>query len=406
MKLAEAHIEQTVHPSEMAERARSFRAMLEENARATELAGRVSAEMTAKLKEAGLYTLGLPARFGGAELTPSQMLQVGYEIGRGCGSTAWCLMIANMASLFVSNFPLEAQQDVWGENPGNLLCGVPTPIGTYREVAGGYELQPGEWPYGSNSDNSEWCFLGAKRIDGPDGPPEVGVFLLPMSEIRIIEGTWNCVGMQGTGSKTLAVDNPVFVPAHRYLNFVDAMKGATPGSNLADNPLAKFNITTFGATGFVAPLLGMAQGGLDWFVDKMKGKVKNKAFAGGPPSSVAQTSAAQVVVGETSAALDAAMLLLRDALETAENKLLSGQEPSIQDRVNIRRAFGYCAVQASNSIHKLFESAGAGSTMLDCALQRHWRDIGMASRHVNLDTQVIFSLVGQERFGLELTAAY
>lgn len=406
MKLAAAELRNRDLPMEMAERARSIRPLLEERARFTEQEGRVSAETMARLRELGLLNLGRPARFGGSEFTPSQMLQVGFEVGRGCGSTAWCLMIANMASVFTANFSLEAQQDIWEGSPDNLVCGVPSPIGGYKVVPGGYELQPGEWPYGSNSDNSQWCFLGGRRVDGPDGPPEVGVMLLPMDVVKVVEGSWNCVGMQGTGSKTLAIETPQFVPAHRFLNFVDVAKGTTPGSLLEDNPLAKFNITTFGAVGFVAPVLGMAQGGLDWFVEKMKSKIKTKAFVGGPPSSVAQTSSAQLVVGETSASLDAAMLLLRDALETAENKLLAGQEPTIQDRVNVRRAYGYGAVQSSASIQKLFENAGAGSTMLDCALQRHWRDIGMATRHISLDSEVIFSMVGQERFGLEITAAY
>ncbi len=407
MKLAAVQLEGSDPLFDRLERARAIRPQLEEQALATETAGRVSAETTALLKQAGLLNLGQPARFGGAEWTPSQILRAGVEIGRGCGSTAWCMMIANMASLFVSNWPQEAQNDVWGTDPENLVCGVPIPIGGYRAVPGGYELQPGQWPYGSNSDNSEWFFLGGRRVDGEQGtPPEVGVMLLPRECVRIVDGSWNVTGLKGTGSKTIAVDEPRFVPAHRHLDFADVVSGRTPGRAIENNRLAKFNITTFGATGFVAPMLGMALGGLDWFAAKMKSKVKNKAFAGGPPGSVAQTSAAQFVVGETSAAIDAALLLLLDALETAENKLLADQEPSVRERIDVRRAFGFVAVQTSAAIQKLFENAGSGSTTLDSPLQRHWRDINMAARHVNLDTQVIYSLVGQERFGLELAGAY
>ena len=407
MKLATAQLESGDQSTDRLERAQAIRPQLEERAVATERAGRVSVETTALLKHSGLLNLGQPARFGGAEWTPSQILRAGYEIGRGCGSTAWCMMIANMASLFVSNWPLEAQDDVWGTDSENLVCGVPIPVGGYRVVPGGYELQPGQWPYGSNSDNSEWFFLGGRRLDGEQGgPPEVGVMLLPRDCVRIIEGSWKVVGLQGTGSKTIAVDEPRFVPAHRFLNFADVVSGRTPGRALQNNPLSKFNITTFGATGFVAPMLGMAQGGLDWFVDKMRSKAKNKAFASGPPGTVAQNSAAQFVVGDTSAAIDAALLLLLNALETSENKLLADQEPTVRERINVRRAFGFVAIQTSAAIQTLFENAGSGSTTLDSPLQRHWRDINMAARHVNLDTQVIYSLVGQERFGLELAGAY
>ncbi len=407
MKLATAQLETSDPSIDRLERARAIRPQLEEWALGTEKAGRVSAETTALLKQSGLLNLGQPARFGGAECTPSQMLRIGYEIGRGCGSTAWCMMIANMASLFVSNWPLEAQSDVWGKNPDNLVCGIPIPIGGYRVVPGGYELQPGQWPYGSNSDNSEWFFLGGRRIQGEQGgPPEIGVMLLPRECVRIMEDTWKVVGLQGSGSKTIAVDEPQFVPAHRFLNFADVVSGRTPGRALVSNPLAKFNITTFGATGFLVTMLGMSHGVLYWFVGRMKSKTKNKGFAGGPPGSVSQTSAAQFVVGEASAAIAAALLLLVDALETAENKLLADQEPTVQERINVRRAFGFAAIQTSAAIQKLFENAGSGSTTLDSPLQRHWRDINMAARHVNLDTQVIYSLVGQERFGLELEGAY
>lgn len=96
--------------------ARDLRPRLIDTAAATELAGRVSPEMTRKLVELGLHRFTQPKRFGGGQFPPSALFRLGYELGRGCISTAWCSMIANGSAWLTAYWPLQAQEDIWARH--------------------------------------------------------------------------------------------------------------------------------------------------------------------------------------------------------------------------------------------------------------------------------------------------
>ncbi len=377
------------------DRAIVLRPVLLERAAATERDRRVSVETTALLRDAGLLRLGQPRRFGGYEYGPSAMLQLGYELGRGCGSTAWCTSIANVNAWLAAYWPLEAQAEIWGDNPDHLVTGTFVPTGTCSAVDGGYMLG-GRWPFASNCDNSDWLFVSALLPDDAG----VGWFMVPRHALRIDHDSWHVAGMQGTGSKTLIADAPVFVPAHRTIRFADVAGGTTPGRAIPGNRMATFGFATLGAVTLVAPLLGVAHAALDWFAGAMRGKVK-ASLKPGAPVSVAQSPHAQERVGATSAAIDAAIALLLTDLASYEAMIDAGGEPSVSDRIRIRRDIGFAARQAVEAVNVLFEGAGASAAALDSPIQRCWRDVNAAARHASLDVQAIYSLVGQDKFGLE-----
>lgn len=380
---------------ELVGRARALRPLLAERAPETERNRRVSEDTTTLLRDAGLLRLGQPRRFGGYEMPPSAMLRVGFEIGRACGSTSWCTSIANVNAWLASYWPLTAQTAIWGDAPDNLVTGTFVPTGTCNAAVGGYEVQ-GCWPFASNCDNSAWLFVSAPLPDGQG----VGWFMVPREALEIDQDSWHVAGMQGTGSKALIAAAPVFVPAERMIRFAEVVAGTMPGRAIAANAMANHAFTTVGAVTLVAPLLGMAQGALDWFVDAMKAKVKT-SLKPGAPVSVAQGTDAQQRVGAASAAIDAAMALLLADLVPFEAQVAAGQTASDSDRIRIRRDIGFAARQATGAVNLLFEGAGATSAALDSPIQRYWRDINAAARHASLDVPAIYAMVGQSRFGLE-----
>ncbi|WP_156680768.1 acyl-CoA dehydrogenase family protein [Sphingomonas profundi] len=380
---------------ELVARAAALRPVLTERAAQTERDRRVSPDTIALLREAGLLRLGQPKRFGGYEHGPSAMLRVGFELARGCGSTSWCTSIANVNAWLACYWPLEAQAAIWGRAPDHLVTGTFVPTGSCAAVEGGYAIS-GRWPFASNCDNSDWLFVSALLPEGQG----VGWFMVPRDALSIDQDSWHVAGMQGTGSKTLVADAPVFVPAARTLLFSDVVKRTMPGRAVPDNPMAEFAFTTLGAVTLVAPLLGMAQGALDWFVEAMKAKVKT-SLKPGAPVGVAQGQDAQQRVGQASALIDAAMALLLADLAPFEAQVAAGEAPSDAARIRIRRDIAFAARAASDAVNLLFEGAGAASAALDSPIQRYWRDINAAARHASLDVPAIYAMVGQERFGLE-----
>ncbi|MDH7639029.1 acyl-CoA dehydrogenase family protein [Sphingomonas oryzagri] len=381
------------------DRARALRPMLMERAAATEADRRVSAEVTRILVEAGLYRLGQPKRFGGYEYGPSDLLRLGFEIGRGCGSTGWCAMIANVNAWLAAYWPLRAQEEIWGDNADHLVTGTFVPTGNCDAANGGYRVW-GRWPFSSNCDNSDWLFVSALLPAAEGQAPSVGWFMVPRADVGIDQASWHVAGMQGTGSKTLLAETPIFVPEHRVIRFADVERGTTPGRDVPDNVMARFNFATMGAVTLVAPLLGTAQAALDWYGEAMRTKAK-ASLKPGAPMSVAQNPQAQARAGEAQARIDAALALLLADLAPVEAKVRAGEEPDVADRIRIRRDIGFSARQAADAVNLLFEGAGAASAALDAPIQRYWRDINAAARHASLDTQAIYALVGQQVFGLD-----
>ena len=66
-----------------------LRPRLAKRARQTEQDRRVSADVTNLHKEAGLYRVVQPRRFGGYELSLEALRRLAFEIGQGCASTGW-----------------------------------------------------------------------------------------------------------------------------------------------------------------------------------------------------------------------------------------------------------------------------------------------------------------------------
>src|SRR5471032_1381360 len=60
-----------------------LRKLVAQRARQTEIDRRVSVEVTQLLKDAGLYRVVQPRRFGGNELSLEALRRLAFEIGRG-----------------------------------------------------------------------------------------------------------------------------------------------------------------------------------------------------------------------------------------------------------------------------------------------------------------------------------
>lgn len=389
---------------ELVARARSLQPVLRQHARETEMNRRVSAQTTALLAGADLFKLIKPKRFGGFEYGPSTLLRVGFELGQACGSTAWCAMLGNVNSWFASYWPLQAQTDIWGERPGNLVAGTLAPTGQSERVADGYLIK-GRWPWASNCENSNWLFVAVLLPPVDGASPGPGWFLTPRESLSVDQGSWHVSGMQGTGSKVIFCEQPVFVPEHRVIRFSDVLAGTTPGRSIPGNLPAAFPFGTFGAVSLVAPLLGMAQGALDWFAQAMRTKVRVTGRPGGPVFS-ADSPFTQERAGRASAAIDAAMALLLADLPRLEAKIQAGESIDVAERIRIRRDCGFAARQAVDAVNAVFEGAGASAVDLDLPIQRFWRDINAGARHVSLDVQAINSLMGQQLFGLPPTGMF
>src|SRR5215207_583787 len=133
-------------------RARALAPLLRERAAATEQLRRLPDDTLRAFREAGLFGILQPARWGGSELDLQTFLDVGIELARGCTSSGWVYTVTESHFWILSLFPEQAQQDVWGERPDTLISTATAVVkDELRRAPGGYHLK-GRWAFSSGCD--------------------------------------------------------------------------------------------------------------------------------------------------------------------------------------------------------------------------------------------------------------
>ena len=351
------HAPATVRPdfAQILARVRNLRPQIEERALAAEKAKRVPAETIEALRDTTVFRLMQPARFGGYEYGPAEMAEVGFELGRACGSTGWCGTLAVCFGWMTSFFPLQAQQEVW-DDPENLLAVSYTPSPKVEVVDGGIKIA-GSWPWASGVDSAAWLILSV-LIPGKDAPPTLAWCLVPVRDVIVDHDSWNVSGLQGTGSKTVAIHDAVFVPAHRILPLGAIFSGKVPGLDVPGNGQARFGYPTFGPTALVAPIVGMAQGALDAFTETARGA--KRMARPGVFEKVAASQLIQSLVGQAAARIDAARTLVLSSLREGQDVVRSGGSLEIEQRVRIRRNHGFAGRTSSEVVNEIYAKSGGG----------------------------------------------
>jgi alkylation response protein AidB-like acyl-CoA dehydrogenase len=378
--------------------------VLRERAQATEQARRVSDETTEAFHLAGFFKLMQPARYGGYEYGFSAFIDVISELGRGCTSSAWGCSLGAIHQWLVATFPQQAQDDVWGSDPRAIVCGSYAPAVMAERVDGGY-LVHGRWHFASNVDNSQWALLGVQfPPEDKGGAPKAGFLLAPKSDWSV-EDNWFVAGQAGTGSKTVLIDKPTFIPGHRKLTFAEASSNAPPGAAVNTNPIYRIPFLSAVPVCLVSPLLGTAQGAVDEFIQLCGTRVTRGAVSGGG-NRLSEFFPVQSRLAEASASVDAARLLIyRDTAEV-EQMALEGQVISVEERIRNRRDHAFAARLSRDAVEALFASVGGNGLALNQPIQRMWRDANAISRHISLNWDAVSSMVGQYLLGLEPKGQY
>lgn len=390
--------------AQLGDAARELVPYLRSQARETEQLRRVPEKSTQLFHDAGFFRLMQPARYGGYEYGFTAFIEVISELARGCASSAWGCSLGAVHQWVVGTFPQQAQDDVWGKDPSAIVCGSYAPAAMAEQVEGGFTVQ-GKWLWASNVDNSQWALLGVQfPPQEKGGMPGAGFLLVPREDWRI-EDDWHVVGQSGTGSKTVVIDRPVFVPGHRQLTFAQASSNNPPGAAVNTNPIYRIPFLSAVPVCLASPMLGNAQGAIEVYLELCGNRVTRGAVAGGG-NRLSQFFPVQSRLAEAFAAVDAArLLLLRDTAEV-ERMSMEGIKIDVPTRIRNRRDHAYSARLCLQAVEGLFSSVGGAGLSLDQPLQRMWRDANMIARHISLNWDAVSSMVGQFHLGLEPKGQY
>jgi alkylation response protein AidB-like acyl-CoA dehydrogenase len=371
-------------------------------ASATERARNVPVENVEALREIGFYKLVQPAAFGGYECDFAVLVDLIIELGRACASTSWVCGLLAAHQWMLGLFPARAQHEIWGSHPDATLCGSYAPVCLAVAERDGYRLD-GRWSFASGCDNAQWAICAAVLPQTTERASEPAFFLVPRAEYST-DDTWDVIGLAGTGSKTLVL-NDVFVPEHRVLAFAAAAAGRSPGSRLYDNRLFSVPVYCHVSTCLAATAIGAAIGALDDFI-AATGNRMTRGSVTGANNRMAEFPAIQIKVAEAAASVDAARFVLLRDVEAVMRVVREQGEASIEQRINNRRGQAFAvnlAVQAANIVNA---AAGGNGLQMSNPIQRAWRDVNAVGRHVSLNWDAVGAMYGQMVLGLEPRGQY
>jgi alkylation response protein AidB-like acyl-CoA dehydrogenase len=314
-----------------------------------------------------------PARFGGLELGWDALCETGLALSHGCAAQGWVLTIYGDHTQALGMFPRRAQDEVW-DDPRALISTSFGTMGRARKVTGGAVLS-GKWSFSSGIDHAHWVMAGSVMSDGDGGLTEPTFFLLPKSEVTVIDD-WHVIGLSGSGSKSFLIDE-VFVPDHRMMNAAEAAAGRPHPDSGNDAPVFHTPRRSTAGLALAAVGVGAAQGMLGQFVHAAKGRVSRGA-------AVADEQWLQIQIAESTAMLRAAELLILSRARATMARFAEGGEADIALRADDKRDAGFAALLARQAADRLYGVAGGHALHSSNPLQRYFRDVHASTAHFAL----------------------
>jgi alkylation response protein AidB-like acyl-CoA dehydrogenase len=181
--------------------------------------GTFVAENYADLRELGLFSAGIPTELGGGGASHAELCEIVCELGHHCGSTALSYaMHTHPVATNVFNYlrgdqrAANALRKITAENLVIAGTGANDWLGSSGEavhVEGGYQVSAHK-RFVSGSAGAD-LFVTSANYEGEHGM-EVLHFAIPFESegVHLVE-TWDALGMRGTGSHDVVLED-AFVP--------------------------------------------------------------------------------------------------------------------------------------------------------------------------------------------------
>jgi 3-hydroxy-9,10-secoandrosta-1,3,5(10)-triene-9,17-dione monooxygenase len=347
------------------------------------------------LESSGFFRLLQPRRFDGLESDPVDFYTAVRMVSSACGSTGWVSSVLGVHPWQVALFHDEAQQAVWGEDTNTRLSSSYAPTGKALQVDGGYRLS-GRWSFSSGCDHATWVLLGGLVSNDEGQIVDFKTFMVPRSDY-VIEDVWNVVGLRGTGSNDIVVDD-VFVPTEFTLSMGDTGRCYGPGQEQNTGDLYKLPFHSIFTSTITAPIVGMATGAYAEHVEMQRKRVRAAYIA----EKAVSDPFAGVRIARASSEIDAAWALLMNNIRELQGVVASGEKISLNLRLKVRRDQVIGTERAVAAIDSLFEASGGRALGEGTYLQRAWRDAHAGRVHAANDPERALVMYGSLEFGQKI----
>jgi len=371
--------------------ARALVAALAARAPAADRARHVPDETIADFQRTGIMRVVQPRRFGGLQASFGVCSRIIEILAEGCAASAWVYAVLSEHQWIIACMPEQAQCDVWSDDPTAVAASSLAPRETARAVAGGWRLS-GRFPFSSGCLHAQWAIIGARCEDAAGGQP-TRYLLVPMSQIQIIDD-WEVLGLRGTGSRSLLIDN-VFIPAHRSILLRDLFDGTTPGAEAhPDYPLLRAPRGLLVPFSLPAVAFTLGRRALDLVAVSLRTRLSRGTRL------MADSEVVQQQLGEAAAEIETAILIMHARREEALALVESGAVIPPEAPMRTRRDVAFAVWQLRRGVERLVELAGSRTVYDAEPLQSLWRDVLTISTHTAVSRHVGMVPYGRRLLGM------
>jgi 3-hydroxy-9,10-secoandrosta-1,3,5(10)-triene-9,17-dione monooxygenase len=345
-----------------------------------------------ELEETGFFRLLQPKRYGGHEADPVDFYTAVRDIASADGSTGWVSSVVGVHPWQVALFDDEAQQAVWGDDQNVRLSSSYAPTGKAVLAEGGFKLS-GKWSFSSGCDHCSWVLLGGLVFNEEGQVVDFRTFMVPREKYQIVD-VWNVVGLRGTGSNDIVVEE-TFIPEAFTLSMGETGQCRGPGQAVNGSDLYKLPFHSIFTSTIATPLIGMAKGAYAEHVEMQQKRVR-AAYLG---EKASLDPFAAVRIARSSSEIDAAWALLMNNIREEQDLVARGETIPLELRLRVRRDQVLGTARAIEAIDSLFEASGGRALAEGTYLQRAWRDAHAGRVHAANDPERALQMYGAQQFG-------
>ena len=382
-------------PRDHSEIAATYVEELRSRGREIDAARQVPQDIAERLADEGFYRICTPIELGGIGAEPRVLAEVCEILATGNASVAWCVFIGATSQYMFPGASPQLLEELL-ETPNAITSGVFAYSGTAARTPSNSETWTvnGNWEWGSGCRNASWISGGvilcdennSPVLDKNQRPTEARAFFKP--EEIVISDDWHTSGLRGSGSNSYTTSN-LEIPNYRIAT-VEALRN----SPLANSPIYRFPRFGYLALPIGSIALGMAKDA----IEEALGIAKSKTPMGSTRSLASRPSFHRDVALADSSLRSARALFYED-IETAWEEA-QGTAGSLETRRLLRTSTVHAVTTAINIIDRMYTTVGGSSVYEESALQRHFRDVHVASQHM-MEAEPVMELAGRVLSGVD-----
>lgn len=354
--------------ADLFERVDRIAEVLEADADAGDVLGRLPDTTIDALRSVGLLALKMPRVLGGFEAEPALQYEIFERVAYHNIAAGWCLFIyadtLGMITARISDAGLAAILD--GHDVPVTCGGGGLRPGTLEPAEGGMLLS-GQFRYGSGIHAAQWVLMSG-LLAGDGRRPQVFNCVLSKDALTVHD-TWNVHGLKATGSHDFSVDR-LFVP---HVMIFPAGGPPLRGGR-------QYRTGVAGYLSYTVPAVcgAVARRGLDELIASAAGRVRGYTKM----NALSSRAVFQRFVGEADTKLSSARSLM---LSTGTDLMEQIEQPGADVRAldaRTRAAAAFATRVATDVVHDLVRFTGGDALRIGHFLEKGLRDVTMAASHL------------------------